>query len=93
MTRRQPGGAPATMVVERWVDDRTARVELDGDLVELPRSLLPSDAVRDDVLRVERSAERVMISIDRAATGAARRRGEQLASRLRRRDPGGDLTT
>jgi DUF3006 family protein len=85
-------GETHTIIVDRWLDDDTASAELDGDLsVSVPRALLPGGASPDIVLRVERGAARVTITIDEEATEAARRESEQLSTRLRRRDPGGDV--
>ncbi len=65
---------------------------MDGELVQVPRSLLPADASLDDVLAVERAGEQVIITIDREATEDARQRIGRTVSRLRRSDGGGDLT-
>ena len=82
-----------TLIVDRWVSDGTASAELDGERsVAVPRTLLPAEAAPDIVLRVERDAARVTITIDREATEAARRESEQLSARLRQRDTGGDIT-
>ena len=82
-----------TLIVDRWVGDGTASAELDGERsVAVPRALLPAEAAPDIVLRVERDAVRVTITIDRGATEAARRESEQLSARLRQRDTGRDIT-
>jgi hypothetical protein len=91
MTDR-PKRRVAGFTIERWLDERSARVEMDGELVQVPRVLLPADASPDDVLVVERTGDRVTISIDREATDDARRRARRTAARLRRRDAGGSLT-
>jgi len=82
----------ADIIIERWLDERSARVEMDGELVQVPRTLLPADASPDDVLVVERAGEQVIITIDREATNDAKQRTERTVSRLRRRDTGGNLT-
>lgn len=92
---RKPARAPErhTLIVDQWVDAGMARLELDGTaMVAVPRVLLPADAAADIVLRVERDASQVTISIDEAATAAARQEGERLTARLRQRDTGGDVT-
>ena len=61
---------------ERWtvdtIDERVARCEIDGNVVHLPRWLLPADARGGDVLRVrhEREGQRSRVTIvrDDAAT-------------------------
>ena len=84
-----------TLIVDRWVDAEIASAELDGeDSVPVPRVLLPTNASADVVLRVERDASRVTITIDHDATEAARRESQRLSERLRQRDRegGGDVT-
>lgn len=81
-----------TLIVDRFADDHTAVVEIDGaTIVPIPRLLLPEDATSDSVLRVARDPQHVSISMDPEATAAARRESALLAERLRARDPGGDL--
>jgi hypothetical protein len=80
------------LIIDRWIDRRVARAELDGELVEIPRALLPDDVATDAVMRVERSPGRVIITIDARATADARREIAQLVSKLARRDRGGDVT-
>jgi hypothetical protein len=79
------------LIVER-IDGDVARVEVDGgDVIAVPRWLLPEGAAPDLVLRVERAATRVTIAVDDAATGAARADSARLTEELRARDDGGDV--
>ena len=81
------------LIVDRWHDADTASAELDGAAgVLVPRALLPDGAHPDVVMRVERRAARVTIAIDVDATDAARRESQELTARLKRRDPGGNVT-
>lgn len=81
-----------TLIVDRFADDHTAVVEIDGAIiVPIPRLLLPEDATTDSVLRVARNPRHVSVTMDPEATAAARRESALLAERLRARDPGGDL--
>ena len=85
----------------RFIIDRHegdfAVVEIDGrGFADLPRWLLPRSAGADDVLAVTvaADAERATITIVRDADATARARDDARAAveRLKRRDPGGDLT-
>lgn len=87
------------LVVDRFAGDLVV-VEVDGDrFLDLPRWLLPSGLREGDVVtaqveageRGEGGERRVVLAVDRAATEAARQEAEALLTRLRRRDPGGDL--
>lgn len=85
-------GRDHTLVIDRVVDEDTVVAELDGSImVAVPRTLLPTDAAPDTVLRVRRDARNVEIAIDVDASRQARLRSEALAERLRQRDPGGDI--
>jgi hypothetical protein len=90
--RESAGSAARTLIVERWLDRLSARAELDGRPVEIPRALLPKDAGPDTVMRVERSTDRLTVTIDPEATEAALRESGRLVAKLSRRDPGGDVT-
>ncbi len=90
---------PHRLVVDRFEGDLVV-VEVDGDrFLDLPRWLLPSRLREGDVVTAqvearegeERGERRVIFAVDRAATQAARQETEALLTRLRRRDPGGDL--
>ncbi|HYE94012.1 MAG TPA: DUF3006 domain-containing protein [Terriglobales bacterium] len=82
----------------RWtidfIEEGVAAVEVDagGTLIHLPLSALPAAAVEGDVLRVERSPERIVIERDAAAREAALERSrEQTKARPDPRDPGGPI--
>lgn len=78
-------------MVDRF-EGETAVVEVDGGgTLDLPRWLLPPDAREGDHLVVRGEGSRVEISLDPAATGAARAEAQATVERLKRRDPGGDL--
>jgi hypothetical protein len=84
------------LIVDRYEGD-LAVVEVDGrGAIDVPRWLLPAGARPDDVLTltVERDAERVTATVvrDPAATARAREAARAAVDRLRRRDPGGDVT-
>ncbi|CAN5446449.1 hypothetical protein BH24GEM3_BH24GEM3_23800 [soil metagenome] len=87
---------PHRLVVDRFEGDLVV-VEADGDrFLDLPRWLLPSRLREGDVVTAqadtgESGERRLVLSVDRAATQAARQEAEALLSRLRRRDPGGDI--
>ncbi len=72
-------------------------VEVDGDrFLDLPRWLLPAGVREGDVVlaRVETGEageRRIELRVDRAATEAARAEVQEVLTRLRQRDPGGDL--
>ncbi|HYT04988.1 MAG TPA: DUF3006 domain-containing protein [Gemmatimonadales bacterium] len=83
-------------IVDRHEGD-LAVVEVDGrGFVDLPRWLLPAGARPDDVLvvTVETGAERAAVTIarDADATARAREEGRAAVQRLKRRDPGEDVT-
>ncbi|HET7584375.1 MAG TPA: DUF3006 family protein [Gemmatimonadaceae bacterium] len=81
------------LIVEQWLDDQMANVELDGErMVQLPRALLPHDAAPDVVLRVVREQAESRIVVDAEGTRAARKESAARVDRLRRRDPGGDVS-
>ncbi|HJR43478.1 MAG TPA: hypothetical protein VJ812_15395 [Gemmatimonadaceae bacterium] len=79
------------LIIDRWIDGQVARAELDGEMVEVPRALLPDDATADTVMRVERAPGRVVITLDARATAGARRVSARLVAKLARRDRGGDV--
>jgi DUF3006 family protein len=84
------------LIIDRYEGD-LAVVEVDGrGFVDLPRWLLPAGARPDDVLAVtvEAGPERATISIarDPEATARARDAAQAAVRRLKRRDPGGDVT-
>lgn len=87
---------PHRLVVDRFEGDLVV-VEVDGDrFLDLPRWLLPSGLREGDVVTAqveggEGGERRVTFSLDRAATEAARQEAQALLTRLRRRDPGGDI--
>ncbi len=83
-------------IVDRYEQD-LAVVQVDGrGFLDVPRWLLPRNARTDDVLAVtiESTADRAMITIVRDVDATARAKAEAAAAveRLRRRDPGGDVT-
>lgn len=85
------------LIVDR-LEGEIAVVEVDGArFFELPRWLLPAEAREDDVLTVTRRAGpdgaiTHEIQIDARATTSARAEAAQLVDRLRRKDPGGDIS-
>jgi hypothetical protein len=85
------------LIVDRF-EGEMAVVEVDGArFFDLPRWLLPPEAREDDVLAVtcRTDAEGAItheIRIDTAATASARADAQQLVDRLRRKDPGGDIS-
>jgi hypothetical protein len=85
-------------IIDRY-EDELAVVEVDGrGFVDLPRWLLPAGARADDVLAVTvepgGGPERATITIarDAQATARARDAAREAVERLKRRDPGGDVT-
>ncbi len=83
-------------IVDRHEGDLVV-VEVDGlGFVDLPRWLLPRATRADDVLAVtvEPGAERAVITVVRDADATARAKADAAAAvaRLKRRDPGGDVT-
>lgn len=87
---------PHRLIVDRHEGDLSV-VEVDGrGFVDLPRWLLPAGARADDVLAVtvDAGAERVTITIarDPEATARARDAAQAAVRRLKRRDPGGDVS-
>lgn len=91
-------GAPAErrLVVDRFEGD-LAVVEVDGgEVVDLPRWLLPPGAREGDVVRLRTTAaeegrREVTLLLDADATRAARDDAARRLERLRARDPGGDV--
>ncbi len=84
------------LIVDRHEGDVTV-VELDGRrFADVPRWMLPRDTRGDDVLavRVDADADRAVVTITRDADATARARDAARAAveRLRKSDPGGDVT-
>jgi hypothetical protein len=84
------------LIIDRYEGDLVV-VAVDGrGVVDVPRWLLPAGARPDDVLAViaDGDAERVTVTIarDAAATARAREAARAAVERLKRRDPGGDVT-
>ncbi len=84
------------LIIDRYEGDLVV-VEVDGrGFVDLPRWLLPAGVRADDVLAVTVDAgpERATITIARDADATTRARDAARAAvdRLKRRDPGGDIT-
>lgn len=85
------------LVIDRFEGD-LAVVEIDGDrFLDLPRWLLPPGVREGEVVLArptlgEDGERHLELWVDRAATEAARAEAEALLARLRRRDPGGDIT-
>lgn len=86
---------------DTWIVDglheNVARVEIDGDVFSMPRSLLPDGVREGDVVRVhqEREAARAVLTVERddeATRAALARSAEQVRERGRAADPGGDIT-
>jgi hypothetical protein len=85
----------------RWTVDRregrTFVVEMDdGCMVDFPASLLPPHLREGDVILVrselgEDGARHLTLTVDHEATRAARHAAEAILTRLRARDPGGDI--
>lgn len=80
------------------IRDDVARIEIDGgQVVTMPRMLLPSKAVEGDVLAVslQRRADGAGLSlhlaVDPQATVARRVAAREQVSRLASKDSGGDL--
>jgi hypothetical protein len=68
----------------------------DGRMLHLPAWLLPARLREGDVIVVEsrldeEGARHLTLAVDPAATREARRAAETILSRLRGRDPGGDI--
>lgn len=84
-------------VVDRFEGDLVV-VEVDGEhVLDLPRWILPEGAREGDVLVATRRAaagDTVAweLRVDAEATARARADARRLVDRLRRKDPGGDLT-
>jgi hypothetical protein len=84
------------LIVDRHEGEITV-VELDGHrFADVPRWMLPRAAHGDDVLavRVEAEADRAIVTItrDADATAQAKDAARAAVDRLRRSDPGGDVT-
>lgn len=84
------------LILDRHEEQRSV-VEVDGaGFFDLPRWILPPAAQGDDVLAVTVDAEqdRAVITIvrDEQATSRAKTRASDAVRRLKRRDPGGDVT-
>lgn len=84
------------LIIDRF-EGELAVVEVDGShFLPIPRWLLPAAAVEDDVLSLTSRTDEAgnlthEIHIDPVATARARAEAEGLVSRLRKKDPGGDL--
>lgn len=83
------------LIVDRHEGDRTV-VEVDGKgFADLPRWLLPTAALGDDVIAVtvEAGPERTVVTLERDAAETARAKdaARDAVDRLKRRDPGGDV--
>lgn len=83
------------MVIDRFEGD-VAVVELEsGDMLGLPRWLLPPGAAEGDVIEVciagGDEEARIELRLNRQATARARADAEAALARLRQRDPGGDI--
>ncbi len=91
------GGTLHRLVIDRFEGDLVV-VEVDGDrFLDLPRWLLPAGVREGEVVMAraalgENGERRLELWGDRAATEAARAEAEAVLARLRKRDPGGDLT-
>lgn len=84
------------LIVDRH-EGEVSVVELDGHrFADVPRWMLPRGAHGDDVLavRVEAEADRAVVTITRDVDATARAREDARAAvdRLRKRDPGGDVS-
>lgn len=84
------------LIVDRHEGDVTV-VELDGQrFADVPRWMLPRDTHGDDVLavHVDAEADRAVVTItrDARATERARDAARAAVDRLRKSDPGGDVT-
>lgn len=96
-TMEREGEATHRLIIDRF-EGELAVVEVDGArFLTIPRWLLPADAVEDDILSLTtRTAPDGAlvheIRIDHAATARALEEAEAIVDRLRRKDPGGDLT-
>jgi hypothetical protein len=90
-------GASHRLIIDRF-EGELAVVEVDGArFLTIPRWLLPTDAREDDIVSLTtRTAPDGTLThelrIDHAATTRAREEATALVDRLRRKDPGGDLS-
>jgi hypothetical protein len=84
------------LIVDRHEGEITV-VELDGQrFADVPRWMLPRGARGDDILvvRVDAEADRAVVTITRDvdATARAQNAARAAVDRLRKSDPGGDVT-
>lgn len=90
-------GTAHRLIIDRFEGD-LAVVEVDGArFLTIPRWFLPADAREDDVVSLTTYATpdgtlTHQLRIDHAATTRAREETTALVDRLRRKDPGGDLS-
>lgn len=71
------------IIIDRF-EDKRAVLEIDGEIVDVDRSLMPADADEGDVLCITDSG----YAIDRAATDARRAAMRERFKRLRGRSNG-----
>jgi hypothetical protein len=84
-------------VVDRIEGKTAVLVDDGGASLDVPRQQLPKGTREGTVLRVERSASGVLdwsqARVDQVEEDRRLREMEQALGRLRKTDPGGDLTT
>jgi hypothetical protein len=90
------GESVRRFTVDRREGDIVVVEAEDGRMFELPEWTLPPRVREGDVIRVRvglgaDGERRLTLAVDPEATRAARGAAEEILSRLRRRDPGGDI--